>query len=78
MKARKKPVEVDVWQVPSRYAEPPAWFYEGGGFYDRQGFGIYVGDARVRARAGDYIIRHPEGTLASCAQQNFSARYEPV
>ena len=87
MKARKKPIEVEVWEIPpddgkssTRKAAPP-WVLQAvvdGALKMCSGGGALVNtkEGQLRANVRDWIIRDVRGELSSCSQALFEETYE--
>lgn len=78
---RKKPVEVEAWQMLSK--EPmPAWLEDAieSGDVIRQGNGwiIRTLEGDHLARKGDYIIQGVKGELYPCKPDIFEQTYEVI
>lgn len=86
MKYRKKPVEIEAWQFEAPMFMPqPSWFkaamlagkiyYQGG---ENPYYTIETLEGKMRATAGDWIIRGIQGEIYPCKPDIFAATYEPV
>jgi hypothetical protein len=83
---RKRPVEIEAWQVGS--AEPqPDWVRYGEiefGYVDFCGHDVYFlprkGDSttQISAHHGDWIIKDALGKVSSCNEQAFAILYEQI
>lgn len=80
---RKRPVEVEAWQVGGGEI-PPTWIDDAmvsgtmKADYDNFGFKIKTLEGDVRARYGDYIIQGVKGELYPCKPDIFEQTYEVV
>ena len=84
MKFRKKPVEIEAWNMLLS-ARRPSWltiaiergdvWYQGG---DVPYHTIKTLEGEMRANAGDWIIRGVKGELYPCKPDIFAATYESV
>ena len=87
MKARKKPIVIDVWQVRANvvlafYA--PAWVFEAfvkGTFeYDASGDESTVNtlEGKMTAHVGDYLAKGIDGELYPIAKDIFERTYDVI
>lgn len=85
MKYRKKPIEVNAWQITDRVREPD-WVVD----YRHDGKGIYWDrlspdavwiiiptlEGFMKAHCGDWIIQGVKGELYACRKDIFEETYE--
>ena len=84
-KFRKKPVEIEAFQVPARGAEPSQEFLDFIEKSDREitsgrdeGLEIETLEGVMYAAPGDWIIRGIQGEYYPCKPDIFAATYEEV
>lgn len=87
MRVRKRPVEVDAWQIQLPLTDPhvqhaPAWVLEaiGRGTVAQSGGRLVVEtrEGAMTATAGAWLLRGVEGELYPCSDRIFRATYEAV
>lgn len=85
MKFRKKPVEVDAWQLfdnLKQLATVAAWVNANGGdariLSDDPCLYIQTLEGQMRADIGDWIIQGVQGEFYPCKPDIFEATYEEV
>ena len=87
MKARKKPIVIDVWQVKPNVVlafNAPAWVFEA--FlketfeYDASGDKsiVHTLEGKMTARVGDYLAKGIDGELYPIAKEIFDRTYDIV
>ena len=90
MKARKKPVEVEVEQLNSRGLMGSDWFWDAvsdskiiiynfGKFYPEDAYcEIKTPEGVMTAKTGDYIIKGVDGEIYPCKPDIFKKTYEVI
>ena len=84
MKFRKKPIEIEAVQMPSRagdFTRAPQWLKDAIAaetvYYISPGdFAVKTADGVMEGRSGDWIIQGIEGELYPCKRTIFEATYE--
>lgn len=86
MRYRKKPVEIEAFQVKADFGAPkPRWFTDAimrGDVWGQGGGNPYwtikTLEGEMRAKLGDYIIQGVKGEIYPCKPDIFEATYEAV
>ena len=86
MKAIKKPIEVDVWEITTSpvHLEGPIWVLNSFTIDNLLDWGVdntlsvRTLEGRVWANPGDYIIRGPEGDIWPVRKDIFEKTYDVV
>ena len=90
MKARKKPVVIEVEQLNARGLMGSDWFWDAvtenkiiiynfGKFYPEDAYcEIKTLEGVMTAKTGDYIIKGVEGEIYSCKPEIFEKTYEVI
>lgn len=87
MKARKKPIEIDVWQVPEGDildAVAPTWVVDAivAGMFaeipNSDDFAVNTLEGRMTAHVGDYLAKGIDGELYPIAKDIFERTYDVV
>lgn len=78
MKYRKKPVEVEAFQLTGELLDEKGWADEGDIHYRLDHAYINTLEGRMYADAGDYIIKGVQGEFYPCKPDIFEQTYEAV
>ena len=86
MKYRKKPVEIEAFQVPYTISDQPAlrqWLLSNAGdrkwtIHDVGTVAIETLEGTMTADLGDWIIRCVQGEIYTCKPDIFEATYDPA
>lgn len=80
MKARKKPIVVDVWQLDIFSVKPPLWVVDaitsGRLLRDGNKWLISTLEGDMEAYNEDYLIKGVRGELYPCAKEIFEETYD--
>ena len=79
---RKKPVEIEAWQLNRENAyDIVEWINESGGTASTTIYGhinIWTLEGKMKAETGDYVIQGVQGEFYPCKPDIFAETYEAV